>query len=50
MKALGEATISFTKQSEDVTFSGKATVVGIPIHDHTSLGAGGPAFGVYGSD
>ena len=50
MKALGEATISFTKQAESVTFSGKATVVGIPIHDHSSLGAGGPAFGVYGSD
>ena len=50
MKALGEATISFTKRSGDVTFSGKATVVGIPIHDHSSLGAGGPAFGVYGSD
>ncbi len=50
MKALGEATISFTKRSDNITFSGKATVVGIPIHDHSSLGAGGPAFGVYGSD
>jgi hypothetical protein len=50
MRALGEATISFTKQSSSVTFSGKATVVGIPIHDHSSLGAGGPAYGVFGSD
>ncbi len=50
MRALGEATISFTKQTESVTFAGTATVVGIPIHDHSSLGAGGPAFGVYGSD
>jgi len=50
MKALGEATISFTKQGTTVNFSGKATAVGIPLHDHSSLGAGGPAFGVYGSD
>ncbi len=50
MKALGEATISFTKQDGSATFSGKATVVGIPIHDHSSLGAGGPAFGVFGSE
>ena len=50
MIALGEATISFTKRDGSATFTGKATVVGIPIHDHSSLGAGGPAFGVYGSD
>jgi len=50
MKALGEATVSFTKRDGSATFTGKATVVGIPIHDHSSLGAGGPAFGVYGSD
>jgi len=50
MIAVGEATITFTKQGEDVDFSGTATVVGIPIHDHSSLGDGGPAFGVYGSD
>jgi len=31
-------------------FIGKATAVGIPIHDHSSLGQGGPAFGVYGTD
>ena len=49
MRALGEATVTFTKQS-GATFTGTATVVGIPIHDHSSLGAGGPAFGVYGSD
>ncbi len=50
MKALGEATISFTKRAGGISFAGKATAVGIPIHDHSSLGAGGPAFGVYGSD
>jgi hypothetical protein len=50
MRALGEATVSFTKRDGSATFTGKATVVGIPIHDHSSLGAGGPAFGVYGSD
>ncbi len=58
-RALGENTIIFTKALganqgvEGVsakTFTGKATVVGIPIHDHSSLGQGGPAFGVYGSD
>ncbi len=48
---LGENTVSFTDSSADATtFTGKATAVGIPIHDHSSLGAGGPAFGVYGSD
>jgi hypothetical protein len=50
MLALGEATVSFIKSDGSIGFSGKATVVGIPIHDHSSLGAGGPAFGVYGSD
>jgi hypothetical protein len=49
MRALGEATVTFTKEG-GATFTGTATVVGIPIHDHSSLGAGGPAFGVYGSD
>jgi len=50
--ALGENTIIFTKAgaTEASTFIGKATAVGIPIHDHSSLGQGGPAFGVYGSD
>jgi hypothetical protein len=47
--ALGENTITFTDSSGS-TFIGTATAVGIPIHDHSSLGAGGPAFGVYGSD
>jgi hypothetical protein len=49
MRGLGEATITFTK-SGGATFTGRATVVGIPIHDHSSLGQGGPAYGVYGSD
>ncbi len=49
MQGLGEATITFTKQTGS-TFTGTAVVVGIPIHDHSSLGQGGPAFGVYGSD
>jgi len=55
--ALGENTIIFRKGGEVTvggipqnTFTGKATAVGIPIHDHSSLGQGGPAFGVYGSD
>lgn len=49
-RALGENTITFTKGGAQVGFSGKATAVGIPIHDHSSLGEGGPAFGVYGSE
>lgn len=51
-KALGENTITFTKAGATTgsTFTGKATAVGIPIHDHSSLGEGGPAFGVYGSE
>lgn len=50
--ALGENTIQFTKAggSTSTTFVGKATAVGIPIHDHSSLGQGGPSFGVFGSD
>jgi len=55
--ALGENTIIFRKGGDVTvggipqnTFTGKATAVGIPIHDHSSLGQGGPAFGVYGSD
>lgn len=28
---------------------GKAIIVTMPIHDHTSIGQGGPAFGVYAS-
>jgi hypothetical protein len=49
MRGLGEATITFTSSS-GATFTGRATVVGIPIHDHSSLGQGGPAYGVYGSE
>jgi len=52
-RALGENTITFVKQGQDETststFVGRATAVGIPIHDHSALGQGGPAFGVYGS-
>ena len=49
--ALGENTISFTKASTGTTtFSGKATAVGVVIHDHSSLGTGGPAVGIFGSD
>jgi len=47
--ALGENDIILTK-SGNTSFVGRATAVGIPIHDHSSLGAGGPAFGIYGSD
>src|SRR5574338_319709 len=42
-RALGENTITFTKAGSGTsTFTGKATAVGIPIHDHSSLGEGGP--------
>jgi hypothetical protein len=45
---LGENVITFTDNSAGI--QGTATAVGIPIHDHSSLGQGGPAFGVYGSE
>ncbi len=48
---IGENTITFTKSGDtSSTYIGTATAVGIPVHDHSSLGAGGPAFGVYGSE
>jgi len=46
--ALGENVITFTDNSAGN--AGTATAVGTPIHDHSSLGQGGPAFGVYGSE
>lgn len=47
-KGLGENLITFTDTSTGQT--GTATVVGVPLHDHSSLGQGGPAFGVYASE
>ncbi len=47
---LGENRVTFTKGDGSAAFTGTATAVGIPIHDHSSLGEGGPAFGVYSSD
>jgi len=51
-KASGQFEVIFTKSTgEEVNlFVGRATVVGIPIHNHRSLGEGGPAFAVYGSE
>ena len=51
-KASGQFEVIFTKSTgEDANiFVGRATVVGIPIHNHRSLGEGGPAFAVYGSE
>ena len=50
-RALGENTITYSKGgSSSAADMGRATAVGIPIHDHSSLGQGGPAFGVYGSE
>lgn len=50
-RALGENTVTFSKGgSTAAADTGRATAVGIPIHDHSSLGQGGPAFGVYGSE
>lgn len=48
--AIGENTVTFTKGDGSATFVGKATAHGIMIHDHSSLGQGGPAFGVFSSD
>ena len=47
-QGLGENVITFTDASTGQT--GTATAVGIPIHDHSNLGQGGPAFGVYASE
>jgi hypothetical protein len=47
-QALGENVITFTEQDSSLT--GTATAIGIPIHDHSSLGQGGPAFAVFGSE
>ena len=50
-RALGENTVTFSKGGSTAAADiGRATAVGIPIHDHSSLGQGGPAFGVYGSE
>jgi len=50
--AAAQFEVIFTKSTgeEANLFVGRATVVGIPIHTHRSLGEGGPAFAVYGSE
>jgi hypothetical protein len=45
---LGENVVRFNDSSAGSV--GTATALGIPIHDHSSLGQGGPAFGVYASE
>ncbi len=45
---LGENVIKFLNESAGTI--GTATALGIPVHDHSSLGNGGPAFGVYASE
>jgi hypothetical protein len=45
---LGENTITFSDASRGTV--SVATTVGIPVHDHSNLGNGGPAFGVYASE
>jgi hypothetical protein len=52
MLSAGQLEITFTKSTggEANLFVGKAAVVGIPIHDHSNLGQGGPAFAVFGSE
>jgi hypothetical protein len=45
---LGENVIRYNDVSAGSV--GTATALGIPIHDHSSLGQGGPAFGVYASE
>jgi len=46
--ALGENIITYRDTSAGT--SAVAAAVGIPIHDHSDLGQGGPAFGVYASE
>lgn len=45
---LGENIITFIDDSAGS--EGTATALGISVHDHSSLGQGGPAFGVYASE
>lgn len=45
---LGENVVRFNDDSAGSV--GTATALGIPVHDHSSLGDGGPAFGVYASE
>ncbi len=45
---LGENIIKFIDDSRSSI--GTATALGISVHDHSSLGNGGPAFGVYASE
>ena len=45
---LGENVIKFIDDSRGSI--GTATALGISVHDHSSLGNGGPAFGVYASE
>jgi hypothetical protein len=45
---LGENVVRFIDDSRGSVST--ATALGIPIHDHSSLGQGGPAFGVYASE
>lgn len=45
---LGENVVRFNDDSLGAV--GTATALGIPVHDHSSLGDGGPAFGVYASE
>lgn len=45
---LGENVIKFIDNSSSSI--GTGTALGIPVHDHSSLGSGGPAFGVYASE
>jgi hypothetical protein len=50
-KASGQFEVIFSKATGEINlFVGKASVVAIPIHNHRSLGEGGPAFAVYGSE
>ena len=50
-KASGQFQVIFSKSTGEADlFVGRASVVAIPIHNHRSLGEGGPAFAVYGSE
>jgi len=49
--AIGENAITFNHAaSSTLTFTGKATAMAMTVHDHSELGQGGPALGVFGSD
>lgn len=50
MRGIGEVIVSYTKGDGTTDFIGAGNITSVAVHDHSDLGAGGPAFGVYSSE